>query len=98
MSEHPNNNTLYYTAGGIDYDDFDNTQVTLPAGETVVDFNVIIIDDNFIETNEIFSGMLSIVTGDSQVIIDGTADTATVTILDEADSKFLQYENDNYIL
>ena len=58
----------------------------------MVDFNVIIIDDNFIETSEIFSGMLSIVTGDSQVVIDSTADTATVIILDEADSKFLQYE------
>ena len=76
----------------MDYGDFDNTQITLTAGETVVEFNVTIIDDNFIETSETFSGMLSIVTGDSQVVIDSTADTATVTILDEADSKFLQYE------
>ena len=83
---------MYSTAGGIDYGDFDNTQVTLPAGETVVEFNITIIDDNFIETSEIFSGMLSIVTGISRVVIDSNADTATVTILDEADSKFLQYE------
>ena len=42
-----------------DYGDFDNTQVTLPAGETVVEFNVTIIDDNFIETSETFSGTYS---------------------------------------
>ena len=83
---------MYCTAGGVDYSDVDNTQVTLPAGEPVVDFNVTIIDDNFIETSETFSGMLSIVACDSQVVIDSNADTATVTILDEADSKFLPYE------
>ena len=78
--------------GGLDFIDFNNTQVTLPAGETVVEFNVTIIDDNFIETSETFSGMLSIVAGDSQVVIDSNADTAIVTILDEVDSTILEYE------
>ena len=55
----------------------------------MVDFNVTIIDHNFIETSV---GMLSIVACDSQVVIDSNADTATVTMMDETDSKFLPYE------
>ena len=70
----------------MDYGDFNNTQVTLPAGETVVEFNVTIIDDNFIETSETFSGILSIDTGVSRVVIDSNADTAVVIIQDQADS------------
>ena len=79
----------------MDYGDFNNTQVTLPAGETVVEFNVTIIDDNFIETSETFSGILSIDTGVSRVVIDSNADTAAVTILDKADSMFLYVMNNS---
>ena len=75
-----------YSTGGVDYGDFNNTQVTLTAGETVIEFNVTIIDDNFIETSETFSGILSIVAGDDRVLIDSKTNTATVTILDQADS------------
>ena len=75
-----------HSIGGVDYGDFNNTQVTLPAGETVVEFNVTIIDDHFIETNETFSGMLSLVTGNVGVSIDINTDTVAVTILDHADS------------
>ena len=74
---------MFYT-GGVDYDSFNNTQVTLPAGETVVELNVTFVDDSFLESNETFSGILSIVSGNSNV--DSDTDTATVTILDEADS------------
>ena len=77
---------LSFDTGGVDYGDFDNTQITFTAGETVVEFNVTIIDDNFIETSETFSGMLSIDTGVSRVVIDSNADTATVIILDQADN------------
>ena len=52
----------------------------------MVEFNVTIIDDNFIETSETFSGMLSIVAGDDRVLIDSKTNTATVTILDQADN------------
>ena len=74
---------MFYT-GGVDYDSFNNTQVTLSAGETVVELNVTFVDDSFLESNETFSGTLSIVSGNSNV--DSDTDTATVTILDEADS------------
>ena len=76
---------MFYT-GGVDYDSFNNTQVTLPAGETVVELNVTFVDDSFLESNETFSGILSIVSGNSRVTVDSDTDTATVTILDEADS------------
>ena len=79
-----------YCTGGVDYGNFDNTQITLPAGKTVVEINITVMDDDFIETSEAFSGMLSLVTGDVRVLIDSDANTATVTILDEADSMFLQ--------
>ena len=76
---------MFYT-GGVDYDSFNNTQVTLPAGETVVELNVTFVDDSFLESNETFSGILSIVSGNSNVTVDSDTNTATVTILDEADS------------
>ena len=78
-------NPLFYT-GGVDYDSFDGSEVTLPAGETVVEFNVTLVNDRFIESIETFRGMLSIVSGNSRVTVDSNTDTATLTILDEADS------------
>ena len=76
---------MFYT-GGVDYDSFNNTQVTLPAGETVVELNVTFVDDSFLESNETFCGILSIVSGNSNLTVDSDTDTATVTILDETDS------------
>ena len=52
----------------------------------MVEFNVTFVDDSFLESNETFSGMLSIVSGNSRVTVDSDTDTAIVTILDEADS------------
>ena len=76
---------MFYT-GGVDYDSFDGSEVTLPAGETVVEFNVTFVNDSFLESIETFSGILSIVSGNSRVTVDSSTDTATVTILDETDS------------
>ena len=52
----------------------------------MVEFNVTFVDDSFLESSETFSGILSIVSGNSRVTVDSNTDTATVTILDEADS------------
>ena len=52
----------------------------------MVEFNVTFVDDSFLESIETFSGMLSIVSGNPRVTVDSNTDTATVTILDEADS------------
>ena len=48
----------------------------------MIEFNVTIEVDNFTESSEIFSVTLSIVSGNSRVLIDSNADTATITILD----------------
>ena len=75
-----------FCTGGINYDSFDGSEVTIPAGETVVEFNVTFVGDSFLESIETFSGMLSIVSGNPRVTLDSNTDTATVTILDEGDS------------
>ena len=51
-----------------------------------MELNITFVDDSFLESNETFSGMLTIVSGNSRVTVDSDTDTATVTILDEADS------------
>ena len=78
---------LWCFVDGVDYGAFNNSNVTIPAEETVVEFSVAIVDDNYLESSETFSGMLSKVLGDSEVIINNDTDTVTVTILDEYDSK-----------
>ena len=52
----------------------------------MVELNITFVDDSFLESNETYSGMLTIVSGNSRVTVDSDTDTATVTILDEADS------------
>ena len=75
-----------FCTGGLDYKVFHNQDITLLAGKRVVEFNVTIIDDGLIESNETFSGRLCY-SGNPRIIINDTKDTANVTILD-CDSKF----------
>ena len=51
-------------------------------GQTMVKYNISIINDEIVESNETFNGSLSIISANNRVFINNSADTATVTILD----------------
>ena len=66
----------------MDYGGFNNALVTLSKNQTVVNYNISIINDEIIESNETFNGSLSIFSANNRVFINNSADTAIVTILD----------------
>ena len=68
--------------GDIDYGGFNNALVTLSKNQTVVNYNISIINDEISESNETFNGSLSIFSANNRVLINNGADTAIVTILD----------------
>ena len=79
-------NSLYGIIGGIDYVS-GAYSVALPAGSTEVSFNVDIINDRFLESNEMFQ--LSIVSNKLPIrVIVTNPSEVTVTIVDN-DRKFL---------
>ena len=66
----------------MDYRGFNNTLIMLLKGQTMVKYNISIINDEIVESNETFNGSLSIISANNRVFINNSADTATVTILD----------------
>ena len=66
----------------MDYGGFNNALVTLSKNQTVVNYNISIINDEIIESNETFNGSLSIFSANNRVFINNSADIAIVTILD----------------
>ena len=75
-----------YPIGGVDYGSGPYT-VTFPAGVTRVPFEVSLIDDTIYEGNENFTLTInpsSLPTG----VTVGSRDQATVTIVDNNDSKY----------
>ena len=69
--------------GGTDFGTLSGT-VTIDAGDTAATIDVSVIDDSLVELSETVTLTLgSITSGDPDIGIDGTSDSATVTIADD---------------
>jgi len=75
------------TGGGIDYDSGPYT-VTFYAGQTIVLFNVFIIDDSILEKNEMFILNIDIASLPKRVIVDSPREATVITIVDD-DGKYI---------
>lgn len=71
--------------GGLDYVDFNNTEVIFEPGSASTFFDIPILNDLALESIEMFTIILS--SSQPNVMIEEDADTATVTITD-IDSKW----------
>ena len=76
--------SLNVSSDPADFTGQTNTMVTFAPDETVQIVNVSVVNDNTLESTEMFTAMLTATPG-SMVMI-GAADTATATITDD-DSK-----------
>jgi len=86
---------IYLLIGSEDYD-VGPYNVTFPAGDTKVSFNVTIIDDEILESNEIFQLSINSEKLPVNVIVNNLSNI-TVTILDD-DCKLLILYNILFIL
>ena len=78
------------TGSATSGDDFQalSGTATIPAGQTSVDVNAVVVDDALIEgTETIVLTLDEITSGDSQLAIDQTADAITLNIIDDDTSR-----------
>ena len=70
-------------ASGVDFTALSGT-VTIAAGSTSTTIDVAVLDDSILENSEtVIVTLGSVSSGDADITIDATADTATVTIADD---------------
>ena len=79
-------NTYAMHIGDDDYES-ETFNITIPAGEINVPFNISIIDDNTLEANESFSLTIDSSSLPSRVLLQPDC-MLTVTIVDDDDSEF----------
>jgi len=83
-------NFLIFTGGGIDYDS-GPFSVTLPAGQTIVPVNVLIIDDKIFEPDEEFILSIQLNQSTGLPLVANRQNPQTVIKINDNDCKFLSF-------
>ncbi len=69
--------------------------VTIRAGEASATIDVLVLDNDLLEESEtVIVSLTGVASGDTEIAIDATADTATITILDDDDATLTIIAND----